>query len=119
MLSSRSRIRYFRICSKGASCLLTRLTALRSSSATGPAVTGDSRLAAAERLADAPQLRPINRIEHHRAALGEPVALAQRHPDRIVKRAELLAERRRAGDRDPELAAEAGANLQEHQLIRQ
>src|SRR5258708_13425900 len=83
------------------------------------AIVGESHLHAGKRFADAARLRAIQRIQRDDAALGETIALDQRHSDGRKEFRQLLAKRRRARYRDAYPATEPAPDLRETKPVCQ
>src|SRR5690606_26017926 len=82
------------------------------------AVVGDADLRARQRLADRAELHVRRAVEEAaRRGLGEAVALQDREPGAVEELGDLAGQRRGAGDEVADPAAEAGAELAEHQLV--
>jgi hypothetical protein len=64
-----------------------------------------------------PALGLVERVQRHHAAFRQPVALHQRHADRLVEFGEFLAERRGAGSRNRQTSAEACPHLLKEQPV--
>ena len=79
------------------------------------AVLGDLDLAAREGFADRADLEVVGRGDRRRGRrLGHPPALEHEHPGGVEEAQDVGADRRRAGDREAQLAAEEAADLREH-----
>ena len=82
------------------------------------AVVGDSQLDAGERLADGAELVAVDRLERRRGRrLRHAVALEHGHAAGEEELEDLLRDRRGAGDRLADVAAEGGADLGEQLLL--
>src|ERR1019366_2615926 len=82
-------------------------------------IVAERDLDAGQRLADAPGLGTIQRVERDHAAFGEAVAFADRHADGFVELSEVLAEGGRSAGGDPQPASEAAAHFAEEDAVGQ
>ena len=82
------------------------------------AVVGDPDLAAGEGFADRADLEVLGRGDRRRGrGLGHPPALEDEHPGGVEEAEDLRVDRRRAGDREADLAAEQAADFGEDFLV--
>ena len=82
------------------------------------AVVGDAHLDAGQQPADRAEAVLLDRrVRRHRRGLGHAVALEHRHAAAVEELEDLVRDRRRAGDRVLQAAAEDGADVLEQLLV--